>query len=377
MSFSTDDYRFMAQAIKQAEKGCYSTKPNPRVGCVLVKAGEVIGQGAHIKAGSAHAEVNAIAASNQPTIGATAYVTLEPCSHHGKTPPCCEALIKAGVTRVVVAMQDPNPQVAGKGISTLKQAGITVEVGLLEQQAQELNKGFIKRMQQGLPWVVCKMAQSLDGRTAMASGESQWITGAPARRIVQQMRGHSGAIITGVETVLLDNPSLNFRLKESGLEGDIAIKATIEQPIRVIVDSQMRTPLEAKIITSPGRVIIATAINDISLQQSFDELGVEVKMFPNAEGQVDLVALLNYLAKEEQINDVLLESGASLAGAMLNLGLIDQLQIFMAPVLLGSSAKPLFNLPLEFMAQRHHLQIDSIVAVGNDWQITATPTSNL
>ena len=372
MSFSTDDYRFMAQAIKQAEKGWYTTKPNPRVGCVLVKGGEVIGEGAHIKAGSAHAEVNAIAASNQPTIGATAYVTLEPCSHHGKTPPCCEALIKAGVTRVVVAMQDPNPQVAGEGIAALKQAGITVDIGLLEQQAQELNKGFIKRMQQGLPWVVCKMAQSLDGRTAMASGESQWITAPPARRIVQQLRGQSGAIITGVETVLFDNPSLNFRLNDSGLHSKVAI----EQPIRVIVDSHMRTPIEAKIITNPGRVILATAIHDASRKSSFEELGVEVKMFPNSEGQVDLSVLLAYLAQEEQINDVLLESGASLAGAMLNVGLIDQLHIFMAPVLLGSSAKPLFNLPLEFMAQRQHLQIDSIVAVGNDWQITATPISN-
>lgn len=375
-SFTALDYAFMQRAITLAERGLYTTSPNPRVGCVLVSGKTVIGEGFHFRAGEGHAEVNAIAdarAHNHAIKGATAYVTLEPCSHTGRTPPCCNALIDVGVTRVVVAMQDPNPLVAGSGIGCLRAAGITVEVGILAQEAEALNPGFIKRMRLGLPWLRAKLAMSLDGRTAMASGESQWITGPEARREVQRLRAQSSAIISGVDTVVVDQASLTVRPEELGLADDWAATICERQPLRVVLDSQLRLPLDSKLLSLPGRVVIATALNsEHPAWQTMAAKGIECLTLANAEGRVDLVALMHWLAGQ-QCNDVLLEAGSTLAGAFLEAQLIDHLTVFMAPTLLGSLARPLFTLPLQTMAQQQRLNIQSLSKVGDDFRIDALP----
>lgn len=361
----------MSLAIQLAAKGTYTTSPNPRVGCVLVKDCKVVGQGWHRKAGEGHAEINALAdAGEENARGSIAYVTLEPCSHYGRTPPCCEALIKSEVREVVIAMQDPNPLVAGQGCQRLEDAGIKVISGVLEEQARALNPGFIKRMEQGLPLVRCKMAMSLDGRTAMASGESQWITGAAARREVQQLRAQSCAIVTGIDSVLLDDSSLTVRAQELDLpEAELIAQ---RQPLRVVVDSQLRIPLSAKILKQSGRTLIVTANKNENLQKIIQQRGADVVCLPGENGKVDLVALMKYLA-DQQCNEVLVEAGSRLAGSALQSQLIDEFRIYMAPVLLGSEARPLFNLPFQAMVEKMHLSIRQIRAVGDDWCIEALP----
>lgn len=365
----------MQLAIQLAKRGLYSTTPNPRVGCLLVAGTEVIGSGFHVRAGEGHAEVGAIRDAekhSKNTMAATAYVTLEPCSHIGKTPPCCDALIKARVSRVVVAMADPNPLVAGEGIRKLREAGIRVDVGILEEEALALNPGFIKRMATGLPWIRAKLAMSLDGRTAMASGESQWITGSCARSDVQRLRAQSCAIISGVDTVITDNASLTVRRDELGLDDELSALAAEQQPLRVILDSKLRLAPNAKILSQPGRTIVVAAQENVRAQQQLSEAGAEVIYLPNELGRVDLPQVLQFLG-EAQCNEVLLETGATLAGAMTELNLIDSFVIYMAATFLGSRARPLLSLPLDTMAQQKRLHIENITKVGQDWRIDAKP----
>lgn len=366
---SASDNLHMARALQLAERGRYTTQPNPRVGCVIVRNEEVVGEGWHQRAGEAHAEVHALKAAGDRARGATVYVTLEPCSHFGRTPPCADALIKAGVARVVAAMQDPNPQVAGSGLQKLKDAGIAVDCGVLQTQAQALNAGFMKRMQRGLPRVVSKQAMSLDGRTAMASGESQWITGSDARRDVQRLRAESGAIISGVDSVLQDDSALTVRAAELGLPD--ADRIAQHQPLRVVIDGGLRLTPSARLLRETGRTLVATT--RVAGHDALIAAGAEVLVLPDHDGHVDLRALLQHLARVEQINDVLLESGATLNGAFLQAQLIDECRIYIAGVLLGSTARPLFELPLDTMAQKQALTIRQWRAIGDDFRIDAVP----
>jgi diaminohydroxyphosphoribosylaminopyrimidine deaminase/5-amino-6-(5-phosphoribosylamino)uracil reductase len=362
------DRRFMAEAIRLAERGLYTTSPNPRVGCVIVRGERVIARGFHRRAGCAHAEVEALNAAVEALAGATAYVTLEPCSHHGRTPPCADALVASGVGRVVVAGRDPNPMVAGEGIRRLREAGVAVSEGLLETEARELNPGFFKRMMCGLPWVRLKLATSLDGRTAMASGESKWITSTAARRDVQRLRARSCAVLTGVETILHDDPRLDVRAEDIGLEGPV------RQPLRVVVDSRLRVPPAARIFGEPGEVILASAVRESRAEAALQSVGANLLCLPDARGRVDLRALLQHLA-EAQCNEVLIEAGAKLAGSALAAGLVDELVAYVAPVLMGSAARPLVELPFVRMEERMPLVVTDIVAVGSDWRITAKPAA--
>ncbi|MDL4863144.1 bifunctional diaminohydroxyphosphoribosylaminopyrimidine deaminase/5-amino-6-(5-phosphoribosylamino)uracil reductase RibD [Halomonas elongata] len=365
---------WMARALRLARHGLYTSAPNPRVGCVLVKEGRVIGEGWHERAGEPHAEIHALRNAGEAARGATAYVTLEPCSHQGRTGPCAVALVEAGVARVVVAMRDPNPQVAGRGIERLRQAGIEVEEGVLEAEAHALNSGFIARMARGRPFVRMKMAMSLDGRTAMRSGESQWITGPCARREVQRLRARSSVVMTGVESVIFDNSRLTVRAEQLELDNAEAIAS--RQPLRVVVDSRLRLPLAAACLREPGRTLVATVDGyDDEHREKLEQAGAEVVVLPAEEGgRVDLEALLSYLASHEEANEVLLETGATLAGAMLDTGLVDEMQLFVAPTLLGGEARPLFELPgLTRMDEQRPLDIRDIRAVGNDWRIIAVP----
>ncbi len=363
--FTADDHRYMARALQLAARGLYTTDPNPRVGCVLVREGQVVGEGWHERAGSAHAEINALRQAGGRAAGATAYVTLEPCCHHGRTPPCSRALIDAGVARVVAAMQDPNPQVAGSGLAELQAAGVATDSGLLAVEAEALNPGFVMRMRQARPWVRCKLAMSLDGRTAMANGESRWITGEAARRDVHHLRARSSAILTGIGTVLADDPSLTVRL-----EGDAA--APFLQPLRVIIDSRLRIPPTAKLLDLPGETLILTGTADAGREALLARPGVSVDVLPlNAAGQLDLQAVLHYLGGAG-INEVHVEAGAILCGALMADRLIDELVIYMAPHLMGDAARGLFALPgLQHMTQRIDLSIQEVRAVGKDLRITA------
>jgi diaminohydroxyphosphoribosylaminopyrimidine deaminase/5-amino-6-(5-phosphoribosylamino)uracil reductase len=362
--FSRDDTVYMARALRLAECGLLTTAPNPRVGCVLVNAGTVVGEGWHARAGEPHAEINALQQAGSKSAGATAYVTLEPCCHQGRTPPCTDALIAASVARVVAAMEDPNPAVAGKGLAALQAAGIDAAAGLLSDVAQQLNPGFVMRMRQGRPWVRCKLAMSLDGRTAMASGESRWITGEAARRDVHALRARSDAIMTGIGTVQADDPSLTVRL--DGMDDDFT------QPVRVILDSQLRTPPDAKLLDLPGDTLIVSGADDAGNDARLTRSNVSVVILPLQAGRLDLPAVLQYLGTR-QINEVHLEAGATLCGALLQAGLVDELVIYMAAHLMGDTARGLFALPgLEQMAQRIKLSINDIRAVGDDWRISAT-----
>ncbi|MFN3579041.1 MAG: bifunctional diaminohydroxyphosphoribosylaminopyrimidine deaminase/5-amino-6-(5-phosphoribosylamino)uracil reductase RibD [Pseudomonas sp.] len=368
------DRVMMVRALQLAEKGLYTTEPNPRVGCVLAHGERIVGEGWHARAGEAHAEVNALLQAGELARGATAYVTLEPCSHTGKTPPCADALIRAGVGRVVAAMQDPNPLVAGRGLARLRSAGIEVACGLLEPQAQALNPGFIKRMQSGLPFVRVKLAMSLDGRTAMASGESQWITGAAARSDVQRLRARSGAVVSGADAVLLDDSALTVRAAELGLEPPQAEAAAARQPLRVLVDGRLRVPLGNRLFHQSGPVLVVCR-QLRGRVQDYDFAGAELLTLPDsAQQHVDLQALLRELGSRG-CNEVLVESGAGLAGAFLRAGLVDELIIYMAPRLLGSQARPLLQLPLETMAEAVDLEVTDMRAVGRDWRITARKVS--
>jgi diaminohydroxyphosphoribosylaminopyrimidine deaminase/5-amino-6-(5-phosphoribosylamino)uracil reductase len=347
----------MQRACELALQGLNSTTPNPRVGCVLVDAeGNLIAEGFHRKAGEAHAEVDALRKAGEAARGCTAYVTLEPCNHQGRTGACSEALIAAGIAQLVYGMEDPNPLVSGKGLERLRAAGIQVRGPVLEAQVRALNPGFIQRMTTGRPWIRCKLAMSLDGRTAMASGESFWITGELARADVQQWRARSCAIVTGIASVLKDDPALTVRGAEFGDEP--------RQPLRVVVDSRLRTPPEARLLRMPGTTAIATcAFNR-------PQMGVEIWGMPSIAGAVDLNALLRKLA-ERDCNEVLVEAGPTLAGSFLRAGLIDELIIYAAPKLLGSSARPLFDLPLSFMAEAVQLEIDDVRRIGEDWRFLA------
>ncbi len=368
-----EDYAFMAQAIKLALKGRYTCHPNPRVGCLLVQNGRVVGEGFHQRAGEPHAEPIALSAAGDRAQGATAYVTLEPCSHHGRTPPCAYALIQAGVSRVVVAMGDPNPKVAGSGLEHLRQAGIEVHAGLLESEAQALNPGFIKRMKYGLPFVRCKLAMSLDGRTAMASGESKWITSDAARRDVHRLRALSSAVMTGVNTVIADDASLNVRLTAAELDG-VELDRDLPSPQRVVLDSRLRMPLHSKMLSLPGQTTIFCLEGGPERRSALETAGAEVVSMPEDNGQVELQAVMGFLARQE-INEILLEAGPRLAGSLLQAGLVNELIIYMAPHLMGDGGKGLFHLPgLVRMQDRIELEIADIRAVGRDWRITAVPS---
>ncbi len=349
----------MQRALRLAQKGLYSTNPNPRVGCVLVKNGNIVGEGWHQKAGEPHAEVLALRQAGDNAKDATAYVTLEPCCHTGKTPPCADALVQAGITKVIAAMQDPNPQVAGDGLKRLQDNGIEVESGLMEAQARALNPGFIKRMETGLPYVRVKLAMSLDGRTAMASGESQWITGDAARQDVQLLRARSSAVLTGIGTVLSDDPSMNVRLSAEELDVD-----EVRQPLRVVLDSALRFPSDAKITKVDGNVLVMTAAKN----DAANAVQVEEK-----DGHVDLKAALKYLA-EKEINEVHVEAGAILSGAFLQQRLVDEIVVYMAPHIMGDEARGLFALPgLSEMKDRISLDIQDVRMLGKDIRITAKP----
>ena len=361
MPFSADDHRYMARALQLAASGLYSTEPNPRVGCVLVKDGEVVGEGFHLRAGEGHAEVNALAMAGKKAQGATAYVTLEPCSHQGKTPPCCDALMKAGVNAVISAMQDPNPLVSGRGHNRLQQAGVEVRWGLMQPQAETLNPGFIRRMTVNRPYVRIKQAISLDGRTAMASGESKWITGSQARSDVQRLRARSSAILTGVGTVLHDDPSMTLRAEQLGLPQEQSTEALKRPPLRVILDRNLRTPASAAIINQPGETVIfytdAPDARITALSSKATLVAVE---------SIEPLAVLQWLARERECNELLVEAGAQVSGRFIEAGLVDELVLYQAPTLLGSNARPAFTLPFEQMAQQQRLQLTDSRQLGDD-----------
>ena len=357
------DDQHMRLCFALAGQALPQCRPNPAVGCVLVRAGKVIGKGHTQVAGREHAEIMALQQAGSRAIGATAYVSLEPCAHHGRTGPCVEALIQAGVERVVYALEDPNPLVNGKGLALLRAAGIAVEGPLLAEEAELINPGFNKRMRSGMPYTRLKLAMSLDGRTAMASGESQWITGMEARADVQLLRARSCAVLTGAGTLLKDDPQLTVRLPEYA--GN--------QPIRVIVDSNMKTPASAKILQAPGRVLLACAQ---TAQRGAQELhkaattsGAElaIKNFADMNGRVDLRVLFRHLAKELYCNEVLIEAGATLCGVLMAGGLVDELIVYVAPQLLGSDAQPLLKLPgIKTLADGIRLEFLDVAMVGKD-----------
>ncbi len=355
---SANDSVWMAQALHLAERGLYSTSPNPRVGCVLVKDGKLLAEGWHQRAGEPHAEVHALSVAGAAAKGATAYVTLEPCSHHGRTPPCADALIAAGVARVVVAMQDPNPQVAGQGLARLRAAGIEVECGLMESVARELNIGFVTRMTLGMPWVRSKIAMSLDGRTALNNGVSQWITGAAARRDGHHNRARSCAVLTGIGTVLADDAQLTVREVE-----------TTRQPLRVVLDSALRIPHTARILGEGVLVYTAKSDPDPEKIAALEKTGALVVVLPAGNGQVDLTACFKDLAARG-CNEVLVEAGRTLNGALLQAGLIDELIIYLAPKLLGDMARGMAQLgELAQLDQRVELEWQDVRSIGCDLRI--------
>ncbi|RFC36913.1 MAG: diaminohydroxyphosphoribosylaminopyrimidine deaminase [Candidatus Nitrotoga sp. LAW] len=370
---SAQDSLWMAKALHLAERGLYTTSPNPRVGCVLVRKDKIVGEGWHQYAGEPHAEAHALRVAGEAARGATVYVTLEPCSHQGRTPPCADALVDAGITRVVVAMQDPNPQVAGQGMEKLRAAGIEVECGLMEVAARELNIGFFSRMTRNLPWLRSKIAMSLDGRTALNNGLSQWITGAAARQDVQNWRGRSCAVLTGIGTVLADDPQLNVRepqlaIHEPQLSGH-GIKA-LRQPLRVVLDSQLQLPLTARILCG-GNVVVYTATSDFQKIAVLEKLGVRVVVLPDECGRVDLIAMLRDLAANG-CNEVLVEAGRLLNGALLQAGLVDELVLYLAPQLLGDMARGMAQLDeLTMLDQRIELEWQDVRNVGKDLRIVA------
>ncbi len=355
--FSPVDQQHMAEALRLAAKGLFSTSPNPRVGCVLVRDGQVVGSGWHEKTGEAHAEVLALRSADARARGATAYVTLEPCSHYGRTPPCVDALIGAGITRVVAAMQDPNPKVAGSGIERLRAAGVQVESDLMQEEAQELNIGFVARMRRGRPWLRMKIAASLDGRTALANGQSQWITGPEARRDGHAWRARACAILTGIGTVRDDDPRLDVREVE-----------TPRQPLKVVVDSRLQMPLSAKLLAS-GKLLIAAAVEDKAAIGALRERGAEVLLLPNAQGKVALAELMRELARRE-INEVHVEAGTKLNGSLLRENLVDELLLYLAPCILGADARGMFDLPeLADLAQKRLVQFGGVQTLGSDIRI--------
>jgi len=376
MSFSAADHQYMARALQLARRGLYTTDPNPRVGCVLVRDGAVVGEGVHVRAGTPHAERHALAQAGERARDATAYVTLEPCSHTGRTGPCADALIDAGVTRVVTAMQDPNPLVAGQGLQRLADAGIATAAGLLEAEARDLNPGFVSRMTRQRPYIRIKIAASVDGRTAMANGESQWITGPAAREDVQRLRARSSAVITGVGTVLADRPSYTVRTGQWRLAeyrqhagGDDWVR----QPLRVILDRTLRTPPDVPVVSALGHCLLVAGEEHPGRQNALESAGAEVMHLPASGSGIDLQQLLIELNRRE-CNEVLVECGATLAGAFVREGLFDEILVYMAPALLGSSARPLLGLPqLASMSEKVALKWQDVRHVGDDLRLTLVP----
>lgn len=353
------DYEYMARALQLAQRGLYTTTPNPRVGCVIVRDGAVVGEGWHERAGAPHAEINALAATGGRARGATAYVTLEPCHHHGRTPPCDEALIAAGVARVVVAMRDPDPRTAGLGMARIIQAGVTATTGVLENEAREINIGFVSRLTRGRPWVRMKIAASLDGKTALANGESQWITGEAARSDGHHWRARACAILTGIGTVRDDDPQLTVRAVD-----------TPRQPRRVVVDSRLETPLTARILAGGG-VLIACAVEDKTKIGQLQDQGAEVIVLPDTAGKVELPALMQELGRRE-INELHVEAGFKLNGSLINAGCVDELLLYFAPCLLGERSRGMADLPeLADLGGRRGLTIGETSMVGSDLRILA------
>ena len=361
--FSAADHDFMARALRLAERGLQTTTPNPRVGCVLVRAGQVVAEGWHVRAGEPHAEALALAAAGGAARAATAYVTLEPCAHHGRTPPCAEALLAAGVERVVAAMQDPNPLVAGRGLARLQAAGVRTECGLLANQATELNVGFVARMQRSRPWVRLKLAASLDGKTALRNGSSQWLTGAEARRDGHRWRARACAILTGIGTVRADDPQLTVRALAPATEA-------LRQPLKVVVDSRLQFPLSARLLRQ-GRLLLAVAAADQQRVAAVEQAGVEVVVLPGLDGRVDLPRLLGELARRE-INELHVEAGSRLSGALLHAGLVDELLLYLAPCLVGDAAYGMFDLPpLVSLLDKRKLIVRDLRQIGDDLRLIA------
>ncbi|MBS4097332.1 MAG: bifunctional diaminohydroxyphosphoribosylaminopyrimidine deaminase/5-amino-6-(5-phosphoribosylamino)uracil reductase RibD [Sulfuricella sp.] len=358
--FSIADHEFMAHALRLAERGLCTTSPNPRVGCVIVKDGVVVGEGWHERAGEAHAEINALRMAGEAARGAAVYVTLEPCSHYGRTPPCAKALIDAQVDRVVVAMRDPNPLVAGEGMGMLQMAGIRVEQGLLENHAHELNIGFVYRMTCGRPWVRLKVAASLDGKTALNNGVSQWITGDDARRDAHRLRARSCAVLTGIGTVLADDPLMTVRAVE-----------TTRQPLRIVLDSKLKMPTTAKMLTE-GKTLIVTGNDNHEKMDALWKAGAQMLILPLKHGHIDLERMLDELAKRE-INEVMVEAGHTLSGAFLQAGLVDEMVIYLAPLLLGHKARGMFDLPELTAISGREIKIKEVTMVGRDLKIRAVP----
>lgn len=373
MNFTADDFRYMARALRLAERGLYTTRPNPRVGAVVVRDGEIIGEGFHALAGGPHAEIPALQMAGERARGATVYVTLEPCCHFGRTGPCTQALRAAGVARVVAAMEDPNPLMAGKGLAQLRAAGMDVACGLLETEARQLNIGFVTRMTRQRPWVRCKIAMTLDGRTAAPSGASQWITGDAARQDVQVWRARSGAIMTGVGTVLADDPSLTVRRTDLGWDP----VAAPGQPLRVILDTALRTPPHARLFGLPGETLVFTLAQAGPRRDALVSAGATVLATAQGDpaGRVDLAETLACLAAR-QVNEVLVEAGPILTGALLAAGLVDELILYVSPSFLGDKGRGACHLPgLQQLAERRALQIVEVRAVGQDWRIIAKPAN--
>lgn len=359
------DYRYMARALQLARNGIYTTHPNPRVGCVLVRDDLIIGEGWHVKAGGDHAEIAALKNAENAQ-GATAYVTLEPCSHHGRTPPCADALIKAGVSKVVAAMQDPNPLVAGNGLARLRDAGIETVCGVLEDDARQLNRGFAQRMAHGRPFMRSKLAMSLDGRTALASGESKWITSNAARQDVHRLRAQSSAILTGIDTVLADDPALTAR-----------IDADVLQPLRIVLDTQLRMPASAQLAKLSGHSLLLTCSEDENKIGSLKSAGFEIHRLPEKKGRIDLNELMHFLAGQ-QINELLVEAGPTLNGALLAENLVDEWIVYMAPCVLGDKGRSLFTLPdIQTMADKKILKLADVRQVGPDLKLTYTAYGTL
>ncbi|HWQ40228.1 MAG TPA: bifunctional diaminohydroxyphosphoribosylaminopyrimidine deaminase/5-amino-6-(5-phosphoribosylamino)uracil reductase RibD [Burkholderiales bacterium] len=359
MGVTADDFAFMARALRLAEQGLYTATPNPRVGCLIARDGEVVGEGWHRRAGEPHAEVHALAAAGSRARDATVYVTLEPCTHHGRTPPCVDALIAAQVKRVVAAMQDPNPQVSGSGIDRLRAAGIEVEVGVMEAQARELNIGFVARMNRGRPWLRLKIAAALDGRTALDNGVSQWITGPGARRDAHHWRARSCAVMTGIGTLRDDDPRLNVREVQ-----------TTRQPLRIVVDSRLRIRPEARIF-GDGGVLVATATQDAQRIREVRARGADIVILPNAQGKVDLERLAAELAGRG-INEVTVEAGVNLNSALHRAGLVDELVIYYAPMLLGAQGRGILDLEeVHRLEDAPRLEVRDLRHVGADLRVIA------
>lgn len=354
------DHAYMAEALRLAQWGLYTADPNPRVGCVIVNGADVVGRGWHARTGGPHAEIVALRAAGAAAAGATAYVTLEPCCHHGRTPPCSDALIQAGIKRVVIGAVDANPEVDGDGQRALEAAGLVVDSGVLGAEARALNPGFFSRMTRGRPFVRSKLAVSLDGRTAMASGESKWITGQAAREDVQRWRARSAAILTGVGTILADDPSLNVRAEGLG---------EVEQPWRVIADSRLRTPADARTLSLPGEVLVFTGADDPDRRPALEAAGARVEQLAADRSGIALAQLMKRLG-DLQINEVLVEAGPTLNGALLQAGLIDELVVFVASLVLGDAGRGMFALPgLERMSERVELDLTSMRRVGQDLRL--------